>query len=322
MPKNTPPEERDRYEEMAHLLQRLQAIHSGPAEQKRLEKQRVLREFGQLVGMTTTFVREIRQGKQMTCLRPGCKGKGADVIGYGYSEKKNGEDKLHRYYCHACQHHFNEWTGSILAHRKLRTHLPAFLFMLLNEASLKDIVCSLGISRTTAVSWKNLILQKVAERSARWVKPPDGKSKDIQVSVRHLRPSRKGQRPKPQAERFISTLQIKCDSTGAFQASLSMDQPYRTQKDLPFGDQWMEGEGAAPIPGTTRLLRHTDQAVEIQHSFDRHYARMRGVAQNNLSLYLTWHGVRLVLGQFKRQVAIQEIILACLTDTPPEKSVL
>ncbi|MFC4599922.1 hypothetical protein [Cohnella hongkongensis] len=270
-----------------------------------LPKERKLplyKQISKLVGYEDSANREAKYSSKCDIICPKC-GSASHVVGHGTT--KPGSDRR-RYKCKSCLnlrgnkgYTFNDYTSGVLHKLRSPKNLVTFLEFMLEGLPLRKIADVMGMSKTTALSWRHKVLHAISKLH------PQLNSGVIEVMEIPVKPSRKGL---PRKNRSKSTaaapdrLIVAHNRDGhvflGTKDQLSrLTERYLTDDSLPawtlhnaVSIQLNCSKAAQQSSISIRLqLLHTRNVQLLSEEFhSMHSTSMRGVATRNLSHYAAW----------------------------------
>ncbi|TBL76118.1 IS1 family transposase [Paenibacillus thalictri] len=272
-------------------------------------KKHIINEFEQKFQLHLTQIRDRKNPSHIIC--PGCQQHG-HVILYGYANR--GKTR-HRFHCKKCERHFNDHTDTIFHNKKLRNHLYPFLEMMLNGISIRKTATDLGISPTTAHTWRHAILRYIEKNKETFIEILSNEE-IIESSTSEFKPSRKGLPRHLDIPSNTQVLQFQCNRQKQFYLTYLSEGAIKPKNQLIKGKMSVELAGT-PIntlqtSSADRLLHHSRHVTELNQQFADAYQRMRGVAQPYLLKYALWYCLCAKLSGLNPKERLHSLLLLCL----------
>jgi transposase-like protein len=253
------------------------------------KKQKLLDDFNKSLNYNTQSVREWKHASGLHC--PNCKtNHSADIVRNG--RMKPGSTRQ-RYFCRSCKSSFNDHTGTVFFRSKKVDRWPAFLKAMLDGKSIRQCAQEVGISPTTAHSWRKKILTHLLEH----LNDPQ-LSGIVEYTEHTVKISNKGQKTAhpPLPKQKVTVVFCKSRLGGVY---IGRGEDWkRSRISHSSGTLWhthLTDPTHLPLPEklhrprAENTLLHTDHVMQIADAFSRHYRKMRGVATVYLHHYAVWH---------------------------------
>ncbi len=266
------------------------------------KKSPIYRQIAKLVGYDDATNREAKYSSKCDMICPKC-GSASNVVGHGPT--KPGSDR-HRYKCKSCPnlrgnkgYTFNDYTSGVLHGLRSPEQFVTFLEFMFEGLPLRTMAKAMGISKTTALSWRHKVLHMISKLH------PQLNSGVIEIMEVPVKPSRKGLPRKSRSESTVAApdrLIVAHNRDGhvflGTEDQLSdLTKRYLTDDSLP---AWAPRNAVSVQLDRSKAdqqssislklkLMHTRNVQLLSKEFHKmHSTSMRGVATRNLCRYAAW----------------------------------